>query len=107
MLKTELTDAHKKFKNPERRINAIYTNIIISVLWGALVFVVYNWGKNLLEDNRKKDEKIELLTRKNQDLNNKNYQFILDQLQKVRNFQNYQDSVNNELIKIKNILTSK
>ena len=110
MLKKELTEAHKKLKNPERRINAIYTAIIVSVLWASLVVANNSRINDLVESNRKKDAQIQELTKQNQDLYNKNYQFILDQLQQekqVKEFNRYSDSVNHELIKIKRTLTSK
>lgn len=104
MPNTQLTEAHKKFKNPERRINAIYTSIIVSVLWGSLVIANNSRINDLVESSKKKDAKIDQLLKQNEDCNDKNYEFMLSEVLKQKN---YQDSVNHELVKLKQTLTSR
>lgn len=104
MPNTQLTEAHKKFKNPERRINAIYTSIIVSVLWGSLVVANNSRINDLVESSKKKDAKIDQLLKQNENCNDKNYEFMLAEVLKQKN---YQDSVNHELIKLKQTLTSR
>jgi hypothetical protein len=104
MVNKQLAEANNKYKNPERRINAIYTSIIVSVLWGSLVIANNSRINDLVESSKKKDTKIDQLTRQNEDCTNKNYEFMLSEVVKQKS---YQDSVNRELIKLKQTLMSR
>lgn len=80
MRKKEVTPNISKIKNPERRWNAVYTHIIVSVLWSSLVAVVGMMYKNMQSDFR--DLKIEVVVKdkKIDALNAEKYQYVLQQL---------------------------
>jgi len=110
MLKSELNKSVSQLKNPERRINVIVSILICSALWSTLTFVIWSWGNNLLEDNRSLKLDVTSKQRENDSLRTVQYQYVLEQLrqvQKVREFTEYQDSLNTELKKVKRELISK
>lgn len=110
MLETEITDAVKEIKDPERRINLFTALVIASILWGSLTTVVGILYQNLKRENNKKDAKIEMQANTIDSLNNRQYQYVLQQLQnekQVKEVKIFIDSMNREVTQIKQTLISK
>lgn len=109
-LEKELSESVTELKNPERKINVITAIVIASVLWASLTTVVGILYKNMRDDSISKSHTIYKMQDKIDSLNNLRYLDVKSQVSQERQiieFREYQDSMNQQLLKIKNQLISK
>jgi len=110
MLNKELKEAIREEKSPMVRIFVICAFVIVTVLYSSNLFIQNKSDKAkderisfLEKENMAKDRKIDSLTVQQ-------YHFVLEMLHKsdkMSEFKNSWDSLNSELVNIKQTLTTK